>query len=102
MAAISTRYIPPTNTKPARVKAWRTGHKEGPSVTVDFHGDATLPGEPVQCPHARAAWRLVLKLDPWFHGRPWFLAVSTDDQRGYLFAVNAAGSATEFIVPPQA
>lgn len=53
MTAIMTKYIPATNTKPARIKAWT---EKGISVTVDF--DYALESEER---YAKAAAALMIR-----------------------------------------
>jgi len=74
MPTISTRYLPPTNTKGARVKAWITNHTGGPSVTVDYHSHDK--------PHEAAA--LMLAQGMTYKGK-FFYAGPTDDGKGDIF-----------------
>jgi hypothetical protein len=85
MPSISTRYLPPTHTKGARVKAHITGRTKGPSVTIGFHsvsGDA----------HDWAARLLAEELSKGtddsgaeFWRGAWFRVASTDDDKGWVY-----------------
>lgn len=76
--AIITRYLPPTNTRGARIKAFAWGG----SITVPFAYDCA-----VDVGHARAAQALCEKMN-W--PRTGYVGAGTPDERGFCFvALNA-------------
>lgn len=79
MIAIQTRYLPPTNTRGARIKAW-TPRRAGLSVTVPY--DYSLSGVSV---HYAAVVALVQR-----HELPWDVANMRwgGIERGYVFCFN--------------
>jgi hypothetical protein len=83
---IQTRYIPPTNHKQARVKAWIVGRAniKGYSVTVGFHDTSG-------CAHANAALTLAENVTKQFQhlayikSKNWYVGAGSDDDKGYIY-----------------
>lgn len=82
MIAIHTKYLGPTNTKRARIKAYTSG-PNGLSVTIDYDHSAGLGA------HSRAVWALVAR-----HKLDWDLTDmsygDSADGLGYTFCFDSS------------
>lgn len=78
--AIETRYVPATNTRGARVKAWLRGGDLKLTTRVTYMDDATPEAN-----HTNAAYALRLKLHPYWHDS---VLVGGALENGYIFVLD--------------